>query len=550
MIQLGPDNRVLCLDWDSRHVRIVLARCRRQVITILGAHSTRIPEDVETAPALGKFIRGVLDEQGIRAKRCVVDIPRDQAVLNTLILPVADTDELASLVKFQIARELPFSLDEASVDFVTGWTEESHRRGSDGEDESEEHPTAEVHVAAVRNEVLEYYQQVCQTAGLELQRVGLRPHANLLALKHMLPGGGHGRMLFVEVGPSLTEIDVVRDGRLTFSRAASVIVPDPEDEGGAYRLDGDSGASEGEADLESAISDLLVEINRSIEAYRATDPGASFSRILVGGSSGIETELVRAIQTRFDTPTQEYDPSGTIEIRADDPPPLVAMGPVLGLAIGETHASGMKFDFIHPKKPGDEARAKRKKIPVIAATVLVFLLAGGVAWWQISGRPVREQKHALVKQIQEAKSWRRNFEKQVTEFSNVRKWQSTQVKWIDELKTIVGYLPGEKVAYLTRLYMNNKGDLDLKLQSTRNDAATRLAKKLADVRRKRKVRNKVEEIRAYAVAVGRTMEQKPGSNPLAAKYKWNSPLNGTIRPVKDAYVEATKKKRRRRSSSR
>ena len=73
---------------------------------------------------------------------------------------------------------------------------------------------------------------------------------------------------------------------------------------------------------------------------------------------------------------------------------------------------------------------------------------------------------------------------------------------------------------------------------------------MAEFRRNRKIRNKVEEVNAYAFAVGRTMEQKPGSDPLAAKYKWSSPLNGTILPVKDAYTEATSKRRKRKSSSR
>ena len=115
MVRLVSDKRILCLDWDSRFVRFVLARCSKREVTIRRALNERIPSDVagEGAAALGEFIRDVLDREKIHVPRCVVDIPRDQAVLNTLILPAAGTAALASRGEFQIRQEVPVSVAEA-----------------------------------------------------------------------------------------------------------------------------------------------------------------------------------------------------------------------------------------------------------------------------------------------------------------------------------------------------------------------------------------------------------------------------------------------------
>ena len=86
MRRLVPDNRVVCLDWDSRRLRVVLAKCGKKEVRILQVASEPIPADVQGADELGELVREVLNRAGIRATRCVVDIPRDQAVLNTLIV--------------------------------------------------------------------------------------------------------------------------------------------------------------------------------------------------------------------------------------------------------------------------------------------------------------------------------------------------------------------------------------------------------------------------------------------------------------------------------
>ena len=228
MVGLGNIRKVVSFDWDWRSLRIGEARVSGAKVRVrsLVSHPMEAGLAYGNPEGLGQFIRRVLREEGISTRRAIVDIPRDQAVLNTLTLPAAKDEELAGLVRFQIVRELPFPVEEAVVDFA------AEPRGADGQQR--------VLVAAVRNDVLEFYRRVFMQAGLKLERIGLRPYANLVALAQAVPDTCAGRTLFVDVGPALTEIDIVVDGRLVFSRAASVSVLPRRAEG----AEGDEGEGE------------------------------------------------------------------------------------------------------------------------------------------------------------------------------------------------------------------------------------------------------------------------------------------------------------------
>ncbi len=168
--------------------------------------------------------------------------------------------------------------------------------------------TQPVLVGAVRHEARTFYQGVCHHAGLKLERIGLRPYANAVAANELLKDRRPQRVLLVDVGPTMTEIDVLWNGRLAFSRAASVripcaapggsttsieAVPSATDEAGTDQEAASTTSSdlvyraeeseESPLSAESVVDRLLVEVTRSIEAYRNTDPGATMDHVIIGG---------------------------------------------------------------------------------------------------------------------------------------------------------------------------------------------------------------------------------------------------------------------------
>lgn len=457
--------RILAIDWDSRTVRIIEAKLAKRSFSVMKVLAASIPGEVDaTSPAaLGAFIKATLEKEKIATRHAMVDIPRDQAVLNTLKLPCTAPDELPSIVQIQIAKELPFPLADAAVDFSLPATEPGQT-------------TADVLVAAVRREVVEMYVQTCEAAGLKLDRIGLRPHANKLAVCRYFDDRPAERIVFIDVGPVLTEIDVIREGRLAFSRAASVAVPssfeerprlsliaaidggdeDPDavdsaiDLGEPRRLEGRPGVF----GVDAVVNGLMLELTRSLEAYRAHDHGAQIDKVVVGGDIGCEAELVAAIRSRLKLDATQYSAEGILG-DAERGAAAAAYAATLGLLIGLYGETARSFDFLHPKQTITATRKRLMRAPRVAAVVVLFVAASVVAAVQLTSED-RGRRAMLTKSIsvlEEDSTEKDKFLKLVRE---IQAFDRESPVWVDVLHDLVSALPSNKELVVEQIELDQR----------------------------------------------------------------------------------------------
>ena len=59
------------------------------------------------------------------------------------------------------------------------------------------------------------------------------------------------------------------------------------------------------------IESLVVEVTRSIEAYRATDPGAQIDHMVIAGDLGVEESLAEAVHKKLGVTTELYNPASS-----------------------------------------------------------------------------------------------------------------------------------------------------------------------------------------------------------------------------------------------
>ncbi len=487
-----PPRKVVAIDWDSRTLRVVHAFVGKRGIKIDRILSAAIPGDLELGnpELLGRHIRRVLDQEQISTRHAVVDIPRDQAILKSMTLPSLAPGELPGMVEIQIAKELPFPAGEAVIDFTSTPAAEAGR--------------SDVLVAAVRREVVRHYEATLDAAGLKLDRIGLRPYANALAVRELLKHAMPERVVFIDVRPNLTEIDVLRHGCLAFSRAASVVVP--RDSGGgrvAPRLSlvkdlpGETG-DEAEAPVTlglirppeagAVIASLLVEVTRSIEAYRASDPGAVIDQVVIAGDSGVEEALGEAIQKRLGTPTELYNPAGSFGWEPDEGAAAAGFSSTLGLVFGQAATGSLHFDFLHPKRRVSVAQERLRKAPIAAAIGVLFLTAGGVALAQFT-KEDRRTLAAIEEKIGELEGRRSENQKFAAFMEKVRGFDGEQHVWVDVLYDVIMTLPTTESLVITQLEMHQEeGRLTVKTKAKDRNTATDAVRRLEEFRRENRDR--------------------------------------------------------------
>lgn len=443
--------KLLAIDWDVCHVRIVVFRPRADGIDLSKAVSVPIPSNVVVtdAESLGAFLRQVLRQARIAVKKVLLTVSRDRLVLNTIHLPPTPAEELAAMVQFQVAKELPFSAEDATIDFAVS-----------GEFDAKS--ACDLLVAAIRNEELNFYRKVAYEAGLSIQSIGLRPHGNLVAVTNNWPEAAQKTFLILEVGPTLTEIDIVRGGALQFSRSASVSLSElgenPQD-----RIEDSRIVSMAVHDRspdsvsKQAVDAVLKEVTLSYEGFRGTDPTLTVEHIVVAGSSGIEMEVGQALGARFGVRAELYAADRALSLSPQRSRELRGFSAALGLAMSHGRRGLSHFDFLHPKRPESKRKRQWKKAPITAVVAIVFLATGVVVHGQFVS-PMVEQADKLEGSVASKKKQADAIEAFERKVEALKDWRQAEQDWPEILATLTRIFPPEQEGFAEAIHFKTTTD--------------------------------------------------------------------------------------------
>ncbi|MHC4717806.1 MAG: type IV pilus biogenesis protein PilM, partial [Planctomycetota bacterium] len=419
-------HKYVAIDYDRRRVRLVIFECGGRKFSILGLHTAGIAEDVDPADAasLGVFLGNVVEELGLRGTRAIMCVGRSQAVLKSLSLPPsADPNELASMVQFQVGKELPFSADEAVVDYTRGahW---GPAEVADGDEEG-----TSVLAAAVRLPVIEAAREICRQGDLKLERLGLRPYANLRAVYRSVRAVPGERILLVDLTADEAEINVMRNRTLEFSRSAAV------------------GSTAAPGPPDGLVRRLVSEVTRSLQSFHAVQHGGVIDACLVAGDTGLERDVTRALTERLGVRCEKFAPAGGFSISSSQA--VGGFAAALGLAAGQADES-LPFDFLDPKRPVPP-RDRRKVVGGAIAAAAAVLLAGGVfaADSYFSARAdtveqLSDQQEKLKKNKQALGQLKRRVD-------GIDQWLAAQQDWLAQLRFLSESLPSSRRVYVTSL---------------------------------------------------------------------------------------------------
>jgi hypothetical protein len=296
------------------------------------------------------------------------------------------------------------------------------------------------------------------------------------------------------VGPALTEIDILRHGSLAFSRAASVLIPKerPSPKGpGGLRLALPAGGVEsddalvpvGGAAPDTILPNLIVEVMRSIEAYRSTDAGATIDHVVIGGDMGVEEALADAIQKKLGITTQLYNPATSFGWEPDEGAAAAAFASALGLVLSHASGSSLHFDFLHPKRTESQVRRRLRMAPIAAAIGLLFVSAGAIVVARTT-KPDRDALARIEAQIGEIESQRDEYKKFQEVAAEIREFDAGQVVWVDALHDVLKQMPTNEEWLITGIEMNQEERrIVMKTRSKNRETPLTVVRALEDFRR-------------------------------------------------------------------
>ena len=300
----SPPDAAIEIAPDGVAVAVLGSRGQEAVVQAYGAAelppgalvASLTGHNVADRQALDQALRTACERAGHRPRRAALIIP-DLAARVSLVrfdqIP-ARRDDLDQLIRWQLKKSLPFSMEEASVTHSAG-----ARIDSGGE----------FIVVAAKRDVVAEYEAVCEGAGIH---AGLVDIATLGVVNLYLAGGTPGGdWLIVHVRPEYTSIAILRGSDLIFFR----------------------NQAEGETE---PLTDV---VHQTVMYYQDRLSGHGFSRVFAGGRSRVASGVdaaVRDIESRLGTVVEPLDPT-TIAPLVDrisvTPRQGAALAPLIGLLL-------------------------------------------------------------------------------------------------------------------------------------------------------------------------------------------------------------------------
>jgi type IV pilus assembly protein PilM len=215
------DHTVLGLDIGTRFIKVVEVRLQKGTISVLNAAMRPTPAGVVSnsqildSTALGRAIRELLVLNRIACRKVVVSLAgQSSVVVRPIDLPRMSAKELAQTMKFEVERHIPFAADEVVMDYAP----------LVDPDDLPEESQMKVLLAVAQEELVNNYINTLRVAGLHPVAMDMEILATIRSLVDIKQedGGYDETVALVDIGACSTDISIVKDGNLTFTRSVPI----------------------------------------------------------------------------------------------------------------------------------------------------------------------------------------------------------------------------------------------------------------------------------------------------------------------------------------
>jgi type IV pilus assembly protein PilM len=335
---------VVGLDIGSSAVKAVVLRRGRAGWSLVTAGEAPIPEGslqdgtASEPTAVSEAVSGLLDSMRLRRAKVAAALSGHSVIVKRLSLPSMSQAELAEAIPWEAEQYIPFDLSEVQLDYQVINSGEATKSALDV-----------LLVAAKRDRIDDRAGIIAQT-GRKPVVLDIEAFALANAYRMNYPERNDPLAALVHVGRAVTIVCLLEHGQPAFTRDIAI--------GGQIHLDaivrelGHAGMDELAARrilhgqfpndvtpdqvasvLREASSQLVQEVRKTVDFYRATAPVEKLSRIVVSGGAYQAVGLVDLFASEFGAPVDVFDPFRRIA-RPSRAGGADATGPAYAVAVG------------------------------------------------------------------------------------------------------------------------------------------------------------------------------------------------------------------------
>ncbi len=340
-------------------------------------------------------LRQMLMESNVRARRALVSLSGQSALIRFGKINVIKDDkkQIRQLAEFEAKHNIPFALDDISLDYqlIAGNAEEQAQH------------TLEVMSIVVKREVVDQYTQAIRNVGLTPLLIDVAPVAcyNAARANNL---GENECVLLVSIGGRSTNL-VFIEGERFFARTIPIAgyaitqqiakefgigLPEAEELkrhhgfvslGGAYADPVSETAANVSKIIRNVMSRLHGEISRSINIYRAQQHGNAPSKIYLTGGTSILTYCDVFFSEKFNIPVEYFNPFPVVNLsptidRTKLSEVAHMFGETIGLGFRYARRCPIEINLLAKNIQRQQTFSQRK--PYLIAAMFCICLIGAV----------------------------------------------------------------------------------------------------------------------------------------------------------------------------
>ncbi len=375
------------LDLGTQNIKLVVLKSARNRWHLQEAIFEKIPLEIAAneerrAAFIKEFLINVLlRDPSLKNGKLVTAIPRNVAILKYLNLPSIDQNEISNMLPFEMEKLIPLSMDQVVLDYQL----------IDVNKESK-NPLSEIFAIVVKKDIIDHQLKLFTEVGWEPDFINLSAVAMYNAFVQKYPEE-KSTITLLDIGTQSTEISILVEGLLKFSRSAPV---------GGITLDRllqdelNLGSEEIEqlkfsgqlfeknnlrAIGESWAKLLRMEITHTFEAFHTERQQQKVEKLFLSGGSSRLAGLAEYLSRKLNLPVEDFDP---FPLPGDDEGKTAgALGYYFPAAVGLTSQGNgqakLSLNLLPKKFTWAKRQQQRKKsLLAIAGAVALGLLFFGL----------------------------------------------------------------------------------------------------------------------------------------------------------------------------